>query len=225
MRTFVVDLRRPLEEMMQKFPRTWRQSLRFAEKQGLRIWEASEPGHLERAAVINRQMKARKSYIGSDSGELLAINADLPKDLRLKVLLCDHDGETIAALGWSHIGKVSFPLVGGTGDKALKFRASYLLWWEMIKSCQADGFTACDTAGVHQERNPGGYLFKRGVAGRDAQETAYIGQFDAYSGYPAYLVFKTAMSLRESLRNGARRLKSRLRKKNRPAGKPEDTEA
>jgi hypothetical protein len=213
LRTFVVDLRPSLEEMRQRLPRTWRQTLRFAEKQDLRIWEPSEPSHLELVTAINKQMKTRKSYIGSDSQELLSINADLPRELQLKILLCDHQGETIAALGWSNIGKVSFPLVGGTGDKALQYRASYLLWWEMIRLCQAGGFTHCDTAGVHQKRNPGGYLFKKGLAGRDAQETAYVGQFDAYRNYPTYFLFKTMMSIRGGLRNVARRLKSSLRKR------------
>jgi hypothetical protein len=222
LRTFVVDLRPSLEELRQNLPRTWRQSLRFAEKQSLRLWEPEEPRHFELVSEINKQMKTRKSYLGSDSQELLTINAGLPQGLRLRIVLCDHEDETIAALGWSNIGRTSFPLVGGTGNKALQYKASFLLWWEMIRLCQESGFTSCDTAGVNKKRNPGGYDFKKSVAGRHAQETGYIGQFDSYRSYPFYLVFKTAMSVREGLHNSARLLKSRLRRKGKAAGPAKD---
>jgi hypothetical protein len=210
-KTFIVDLQPSLDELRQNLPRSWRNSLKFAEKQDLRIWEATKPGHYDLVTAINKQMKTRKSYIGSDSQELLAVDADLPGELRLKVLLCNYQEETIAALGWSNIGKVSFPLVGGTGDKALQYKASFLLWWEMIKFCHANGFAYCDTAGVHEKRNPGGYFFKKGLAGKDATEMSYFGQFDAYKSFLPYVLFKTAMALREKIYNGLRRAKASLR--------------
>lgn len=210
-KTFVVDLRLSLDEIRQNLPRSWRNSLKFAEKQGLHIYEAKELKHYELVAAISTQMKARKSYFGSDSDEILKVDADLPRDLRLKILLCDSLENTVAALGWSNVGRVCFPLVGGTGDQALKHRASFLLWWEMIKDCKARGFEFCDTAGVHEKRNPGGYFFKKGLAGKNAKETTYLGQFDAYRSYPAFVLFKTAMSAREKLINGARRAKAWLK--------------
>jgi len=210
-KTFLIDLRMPLERLRENLPRSWRKSLKFAEQQGLRIWEATEPAHYGLAAAINKQMKARKSYFGSDSEEMLEANADLPRDLKLKTLLCDLQGETVAALGWSNIGMVAFPLVGGSGDKALQCRASFLLWWEMIKSCQAAGFEFLDTAGVHEKRNPGGYFFKKGLAGKDAAETTYFGRFDAYTDRPSYVLFNAGMAAREAVYNGLRQIKASLR--------------
>ena len=218
LRTFIVDLSPTLDELRQNLPRTWRQSLRFAEKQELRIWEPTQPEQFERVVRINRQMKKRKSYFGGESQELLAINADLPPQLRLRVLLCDHGDDTIATLGWSNTGKTWFPASGGTGDKALRLKASFLLWWEMIRLSKEAGFEYCDTAGVNEDRNPGGYDFKKSVAGRNAEEVTYIGQFDAYRTPLSFFLFNAAMSVREGLQNTARKIKPYFRKRARANG-------
>lgn len=211
LRTFVVDLLPSIEEIRQNLHKSWKGSLKFAEKQDLEILAAVTGDHFAAVADINREMKDRKQYFGADIPKLLEIDRDLPDALKLKILLCRHEEEVIAALGWSNIGKVSFPLVGGTGDKALQFKASFLLFWRMVQHSKENGFRYCDTAGVHEKRNPGGHFFKKGLAGKDARETTYIGRFDAYRSLPAYRLFKAAMSLREGLYNAARVMKSRLR--------------
>jgi lipid II:glycine glycyltransferase (peptidoglycan interpeptide bridge formation enzyme) len=109
------------------------------------------------------------------------------------------------------MGKVCLPIVSGTGDKALQFKASFLLFWGMVQHAKESGAAFCDTAGVHEKRNPGSYFFKKGLAGKDAQEAAYLGQFDAYKSYPSFLLFKTAMAAREKIINGARNAKAWLR--------------
>lgn len=219
LRTFVVDLDPSLEEIRQNLHKSWKGSLKFAEKQELEIFEAGTGEHFALVADMNREMKDRKQYFGGDIPKLLEINRDLPEPLRLKILLCSHQNEVIAALGWSNIGKVSFPMVGGTGNKALQFKASFLLFWRMVQRSKEAGFRYCDTAGVHPKRNPGGYFFKRGLAGKDARETAYIGSFDAYRSRSAYRLFTAAMSLRTGLTNAARSLRARFRLPSR-SGRP-----
>lgn len=213
LRTFVVDLRPSVEEIRQRLHKSWKGSLKFAEKQEIEIHEAVTDEDLAAVSRINRQMKDRKRYFGGDVPKLLEVHRDLPDALKLKVLLCRYKGEVIAALGWSNIGSVSFPLVGGTGDKALQFKASFLLFWRMVQYSKENGFRYCDTAGVHERRNPGGYFFKKGLAGKDACEMAYLGRFDAFKSRPAYLFFKGAMSLREGLMNSVKLLKSRTARK------------
>lgn len=211
LRTFIVDLSPSLEEIRQNFHKSWKGSLKFAEKQDLDVFEAVNEDHFGLVAEINREMKSRKQYIAGDAKQLLEVNKDLPENLKLKILLCSHHQDVVAALGWSNIGKVCFPIVGGTGDKALRFKASFLLYWQMIRCVKENGFHFFDTAGVNEKRNPGGYFFKKGLAGKDAREMGYLGQYDAYNSYPTYVVFKTAMSIREAALNGASRLKALLR--------------
>lgn len=213
LRTFLVDLRPSADELRQNLHKSWKGSLKFAEKQGLEIIEARTPGDFSNVAALNREMKNRKSYFSGDSATFLRINADLPPRLRLRTLLCARDGTTIAALAWSNVGKVSFPVTGGTGNQALQHKASFLLFWRMVLDSKERGFWYCDTAGVHEKRNPGGYFFKKGLAGKDAEETTYIGRFDAYKSRPLFLLFNAYVAGRERALHGAQAVRSLIKKR------------
>lgn len=209
LKTFVVDLRPPVEAIRQDLHRSWKRSLKFAEDQDLEVFEATSPEHFARVAAVNREMKDRKHFYGGDARSALEANAKLPQELRLKILLCSHRGETIAALGWSQLGTLCLPIVSGTGDRALPLKASFLLFWRMVLEAKENGALLCDTAGVHEKRNPGSYFFKKGLAGKDAQETAYLGRFDAYRNALVFRLFHLAMTVREAFVNFARTLKAK----------------
>jgi hypothetical protein len=211
LRTFVVDLRPTADEIRRNLHRSWKRSLTFAEEQDLQLFAATDPGHFSLVAALNKEMRDRKQFYGGDVRSALEANGDLPRELRLRVLLCSHNGETIAALGWSQMGTLCLPIVSGTGDKALPLKASFLLFWRMVLQAKESGAIYCDTAGVHEKRNPGSYFFKKGLAGKDARETAYLGRFDAYRSAAAFFLFKSAMAARETLVNGARLVKARLK--------------
>lgn len=205
MRTYFVDLHPPLEHIRQNLSRSWKRSLVFAEKQNLMVYEAREPGHYGKVLEIYSQMKTRKRFFGNTQTTVLRVQEDLPEELKLKILLCQQGDETAATLGWSSLGRICVPLIGATGNRGLLAKASFLLWWEMIKDAKARNADYCDTATVHEGRNPGGHFFKQGLAGKDAQENRYIGRFDAFRSYPLFLFTKTALALREKMINAARR--------------------
>ena len=162
------------------------------------------------------EMKDRKGYFGGDQGELIATHKELPESLKLKMLVCVYDNEPIAALGWPIIGSIGLPLVGGTGNKALKLNASYLLWWKMIEYYKAHGFRGLDAGGVSEERNPGGYLFKTGLLGKDFDcPNQFIGQFDAWGSRLSQVLFKTVYLMRDSYRDMRRGLANRMKGANR----------
>ena len=206
-RTFIVDLKPEIEAIRQNLHRSWKRSLKSAEKQGLTVKEADQQGQYEQILGVYSQMKTRKKFFGNTQMEVLRINEDLPDELKLKILLCFHHAEIIAVLGWSSIGRICIPLIGATGDQGLHFKASFLLWWEMIKRCKENSVEYCDTATVHEKRNPGGYFFKQGLAGKDAQETTYAGRFESYKSLPVFMLMKAAMAVREKSMNIARRMK------------------
>ena len=210
--TFIVNLAPTIDEIRSNLHKSWKQSLKNAEKQGLIVREASTQELYDVALNIFVQMKKRKQFAGHLQKELFAIQNDLPVELKLRILICYHADEALAVLGWSNIGKTAIPLIAATGNKGLQLKASFFLWWEMIKHCKAQGFQYCDTAGVHEKRNPGGYFFKKGLAGKDAKETSYLGQFDAYRNYPMYLFFKTLISGRERLINATKRARALIKK-------------
>jgi len=206
-RTYLVDLHPSLEQIRKNLSRSWKRSLVSAEKQNLLVMEAREPDHYRKVLEIYSQMKTRKGFFGNMQKTVLRVQEDLPDELKLKILLCQQGQETVATLGWSNLGRICMPLIGATGNRGLSSKASFLLWWELIKDAKARHADYCDTATVHEGRNPGGHFFKQGLAGKDARESRYIGRFDAYRSFPLFLFMKTALALREKMINAARRIR------------------
>ncbi len=206
-RTFLVDLRPSIEDLRKNLHRSWRRSLTFAEKQGLILEEAKDQEHYDLILKIYSQMKTRKKFFGNMQLDMLEVHKDLPSELKLKIMLCMDGGEAVSVLGWSNLGIICTPLIGATGDRGLLAKASFLLWWEMVRAAKAHQAAYCDTATVHEKRNPGGHFFKQGLAGKDALETRYIGRFDAHRNFLAYGFLRTALGFREKIVNTARRIK------------------
>ena len=209
--TVLLDLSPSLEDIRRKFSRNVRRSLAYAEKQNLEIADRNDDIGCSAALKIAQEMRSRKGIGGlTDQVQIADIHRALPEFLKLKLLVCSLEGEPVAALGWPTIGKVGFPLFGGTGNKALKLKASFLLWWRMISYYKLQGFHSCDLAAIDRKRNPGGYLFKRGFVGNDYEETEhYIGQFDSYRSRLFFLL----VSMGQSLLPIIRRIRARYRRR------------
>lgn len=211
--TVIIDLSPSLEQLRQNLHRSWRRSLKDAEEHKLNFMEGSDDIVCAMLLEVAKEMKDRKGYFGSDQEELIAVHRDLPDTLKLKISVCLLESEPIAALGWARVGSVGIPLVAGTGDKALKLRASFLLWWKMVKYYKESGFHSLDTAAVKLDRNPGGYFFKTGLAGKSFKEPDhFIGQFDACRNPLSQILFKRIYSLRDSYRDMRRNMANRRRK-------------
>lgn len=207
-RTIVMDLTPTIDELRKNLSKSWKRSLNFAEKQNLDIIEGSDDKICNSVLNLSEQMINRKKYYDGDQTDLIAVHKDLPESHKLKINICVKDKEPVAALGWPTIGSIGFPFVGGTGEKALSLKASFLLWWEMIKYYKDNGFIGCDLAGINPKSNPGGYFFKKNLAGKKYQEKIhYIGQFDACENRLAFLLLKFFDSLREFRRILSTKLK------------------
>jgi hypothetical protein len=210
--TAVLDLSRSLEELRENLDRTWRQSLCKAEKANLQVIEGDDERISEMVVKVAAEMKDRKKYFGGDQSAAILAQKNLPENLKLKMAVCLVDGQPIAALGWPTLGRTGIPLVGGTGKDALKSGASYVLWWKMIESCKSAGMLALDTGGVNKERNPGGYLFKTHLVGKQfTKPDQYIGCFDACESSLTRFVWKTVYASRTNYANFRRRWAAKKR--------------
>lgn len=200
--TFFVDISIPLEDIRAGFQRDWRRDLRNAEKQDLTLIEGTSQDSLAVALRLAKEMKERKKFFGAGSSNLLKIQESLPEDLKIKVMYAEHEEEPVAAMGWQTIGKIGFPVIAATGNKGLKLRASFLLWWKMIEFYNARGFRCLDVGGVNASRNPGGYLFKSRLTGkRDPRPDRYVGQFTAWKGRFFPFLFRAAYMARNSYKH------------------------
>lgn len=200
--TFFVDLSAPLETVKARLHRDWRRDLRNAEKQALLLTYGTSVDDLTIAINLVREMKDRKKYFGTGSVDLLAMQRDLPEDIKIILLIAHSQGEPIAALGWQTLGKIGIPVIAATGNKGLKLKASFLLWWKMIEYYHERGFRCLDVGGVHASRNPGGFLFKSRLTGKNKpQPDRYFGDFTACRGKIFPALFKVAYLAQKSYRH------------------------
>lgn len=178
-RTLVVDLTRPLEEIKAGLRKKWRYCLRCASNESLELEFGMSGNLLVEAHRVYKEMLRRKKFAEFVNQEkLFRVQAILPNDVKLKVLTCKKGGETIGAIVWSEIGETGRPVFAATGDQGLKTHASYLLWWTMIEKMKEAGCKRVDLGGINQQRNPGGYVFKSGIANKQGKDVHYVGFFD-----------------------------------------------
>jgi len=201
MQTVYLNLSQSLEEIKAGMRPKWRQTLNKSLKERLEIIEGPMEELSAEALMIVSEMRKRKHYVEFGSMEdVIGVNNDLPKYLQLRILVARYEGKAVAVLGWFPIGKTGIPLIGAIGDRGLKLNASYPLWWKMVEYYKNIGASWIDLAGINSKRNPGGYLFKSGIAGKARKETRYIGQFDASDSLLSSCFFKGGVFIREHYR-------------------------
>lgn len=200
--TVIVDLSPTMEELRKDLPKGIRHSLNASARYNLELSEINEDKSFAIVLEIFKEMQRRKNFVAFGSPEeIIAVYKDLSDSIKQKMIICKHEGEPVSVIGWQTIGSYGFPVVACTGDKALKLKAGTLLFWKMIEYYKEHGFIGCDLAGVNPQKNPGGYFFKKSLAGRNYIEIEhYIGQFDAYKNFISFLLFNAGIFTRNLYR-------------------------
>jgi hypothetical protein len=179
-RTLLMRLSGDLEELRAGLAPTWRRHLKKAERAGLEVVSGSAPELFDDFVVVFNQMLERKRFApGADIHKHRRIQAALPDDLKMGVLIARKDGQTCAGLIYSAIGDTAIYLFGATNDVALQTSAGYLLQWEAIKCLRARGVQEYDLNGINPALNPGLYQFKKGLAGPRGTEITFHGPLQA----------------------------------------------
>lgn len=176
-RTILVDLRPPLEELRKNLLSRWRRELAVAERKHLRVRQGGTPELFEVFLPLYQQMLKRKKFTpGVDILEFRSLQRRLPDPLKMQVFIAESEGEPVAGVVVSCIGERGIYLLGATGDRGLKSRGSFLLHWRAMQWLKERGARSYDLGGIDPEANPGGYHFKKGLAGRDV---SHLGRFEA----------------------------------------------
>jgi hypothetical protein len=167
-RTFVLDLAPSLEELRKNLDRKWRNQLTRAEKNNLKVLAGSGMDEYRTFCHIYRQMRQRKTFETTvDEEEFLRIQETLPEAHRMRILLCQENGVTVAGLVATAMGDSAIYLLGATSDAGLNAKGAYLLQWSMIQWLKENGVRWYDLGGIDPEANPGVYHFKKGFSGAD----------------------------------------------------------
>jgi lipid II:glycine glycyltransferase (peptidoglycan interpeptide bridge formation enzyme) len=169
-RTLLLDLSPPLEELRRALDQKWRNKLSGAERNCLSIIEGEDIELYDTFCTIYAEMRDRKRFPTTvDVEQFGRIQNDLPKNHRMKVLICQHKGQPVSALVCSTLGDCGIYLLGATSNAGLKFKGSYLLQWSVVQSLKKAGVRYYDLGGIDPVANPGGYSFKSGLPASDVR--------------------------------------------------------
>lgn len=180
-RTLLLDIRPPIDDLRKQLSQRWRRCLTKAEKNNLDMVEGTDDSLFSDFIGIYRQMLRRKRFQKpSNIVDFQRIQRDLPDEYKMRIFLCRTDG--IGSVGgvFSAIGDTGVYLHGATNDLGMKNNGSYLVHWKAIQWMKQCGCKYTNLNGINPKKNPGGYVFKEGLAGRGGQDVYYLGRFDSY---------------------------------------------
>ena len=182
-RTLLLDISMPEEVLRANLRRKWRQTLGYAERAGLTVRCEKSDELLAGSLAVYRDMHERKRFTErTPADRFLPMQALLPEPFKFAVITVEGNGIPHACLVGSAIGDTAFPVLAATGSCGLKSHASYLAYWEMLKLYHRDGIRWLDLRGIDSTGNPGGYIFKTGIAGAKGIEVSYLGEYVRYPG-------------------------------------------
>jgi len=206
-RTILMDLTPPLEVLRQGMKSHWKRELKLAERNNLEVVAGSSDELFGAFIDIYKEMVSRKKFAeGNDINQFRLMQARLPENLKMKIMLCKSEKGTCAGLVYSAIGKTVLYLFGATSNVGMKSNGSYLLQWKLIEDVKKDGCTVYDLNGVNPTRNPGTYKFKDDLAGQHGRDVHFLGLFDSHASDLSY----SCVRFGDSARTAYRTLKERV---------------
>lgn len=165
MSTAFVDLRPPPAVLEARLDGKWRNMLRRAREQRLRIVEVSGGPLLHWLIEENEAYRRRVGYRGPSPAFLRAL-ADASRPARATRLLVAQAGsEPVAGVWMQCHGPDASYLVGCTSERGRELRAHHLLLWEAVLRLRAQGVRRLDLGGLDTVNAPGVARFKLGLGG------------------------------------------------------------
>lgn len=207
-RTILMDLNPPLEALRQGMNSHWKRELKLAERTGLEVVEGSNDELFGMFIEIYREMVSRKRFSeGNDINQFRLMQAQLPENLKMKIMLCKSEKGVCAGVIYSAIGNTVLYLFGATSNVGKKSNGSYLLQWRLIERAKKDGRAVYDLNGINPAKNPGTYKFKNDLAGQHGRDVHFVGRFDSHASF----LSRVCVGSGDTLRAIYRMLKERIK--------------
>jgi lipid II:glycine glycyltransferase (peptidoglycan interpeptide bridge formation enzyme) len=159
--------------------------------------------------VYDRMLRRKQFTPSADVSKHRCIQQELPEPMRMRVVLACFEDEPCAGAIYSALGDTAVYLFGATDEVGMRSAASYLVQWQVVQELKQLGVAYYDLNGVDPRRNHGTYVFKRGLAGKDAIEVTFAGQFQATNGSIASRCVALADQLRYQLMSARARWAAR----------------
>ncbi len=170
--TIFLDLDQSEEHiLMQMKPKT-RYNIRLSARKGVRV-RNYDMSYIDTWYSLYRETAQRNNVTLHDKEfftTVLAASGENNRDVDIRLLMADLDGEFLAAMFLILSGKRGTYLYGATSGKKRNYMASYAIQWEAIKTARNNGCTEYDLFGTAPNMNyshplAGLYRFKSGFGG------------------------------------------------------------
>lgn len=196
-RTILMDLNPSLVALREGMMSHWKRELKIAERKKLEIVEGDEDEYFAAFIRIYKEMVSRKKFVEpNDINQFRLIQAALPKELKMRVMLCKSGDDVVSGLISSAIGNTAIYLFGATSNRGMKSNGSYLLQWKLLEALKQQRIAVYNLNGINPVRNPGTYKFKRDFAGRNGRDLGFIGRFESHPGNLGELCVRSAERIR-----------------------------
>ena len=177
--TALIDLSHSLEDLRRSLRPTWRRNLVLAERNTFTIQQGSSDELFDAVGKLYVEgLRRRRLTAVVSLSQLKKIQKNLPESQKMKVMLCEYQGEPVSGIAVPCLGDTAQAFLSGTADKGLNLRGSYLLQWRMLKWLKESGYRWYDLDGHSQDLNSGDTQFKLGFAGRFGLQKERFGRFE-----------------------------------------------
>jgi peptidoglycan pentaglycine glycine transferase (the first glycine) len=169
-RSWVLDIRPNVEELLTKFKMTWRQNVRSAERKGVIVREATSEADFDAYYGLLKLTSERDAFFihGKDyHQEIMRQFADKGDAV---LYLAEHEGEAIAAKMLIRFGNWCWDMFGATSNNKRNLKPAYLLQYRCFQWAQAKGCSYFDFRTIPEILQPGEemwgvYEYKKGFGG------------------------------------------------------------
>ncbi len=192
-RTILLDIGRGPEELRKGLEPRWRNRLNQAERNGLSLLEGTDEAMFDLFLPMYHDMLSRKRLAEpGDIKAFMAMQRLLPNRHKMSVIVAVDGNGPCAGAVLSATGRRGIYLFGATAEAGLRNKASYLVHWRAIEWLKDRGCTEYDLHGINPAANPGVYMFKSGLCGKNGQEVDAPPAFDAYASVRGSLAVRAA---------------------------------
>jgi hypothetical protein len=182
-KSLLMDVSPSLDELRRRLSPTWRRHLNKAEKNELTIETGTGIDLFDEFLPIYESTLRRKRFVTtSDVRRHRDVQALLPADLKMGIVLARHEDRPCAGAVYSATGDTALFVFGAANEVGLRLSASYLVHWEVLRQLKEKGFREYDLNGINPVLNPGVYQFKKGLVGKHGREVTFVGQRQAFEG-------------------------------------------
>jgi lipid II:glycine glycyltransferase (peptidoglycan interpeptide bridge formation enzyme) len=200
-RTLLLDLSPSLEELRQGLRKDWKNKLNRAEKQDLHIMEGTSDEMFVKFMQVYQEMHERKQFTEFvDVNEFRRIQNDLDEQSKLRIIVAEVCGQPVASIIWSAVGDTGLTLLRATGKQGMETYAAFMLSWQMMARLKESGIQYLDLGGIDPDRNPGTYMYKKGLAGKAGLDIRFVGQFEHCLDPLSLMVVRGADRFRNMMR-------------------------